>query len=150
MELTPEVIKYVEKLRMDDDMKQELYLHLLEYEVEVETGFPKYVYEVHKNLRNNTRWKEGNRRRLEQENEDIIRDTFYADNQAADPAEILEMEEDMQTRLGGLSDLLQERMEQHYVDGLTINEMAELSGDSPDAIYKQLQRGRDILKGVLQ
>jgi RNA polymerase sigma factor (sigma-70 family) len=146
VELTPEVIKYVEKLRLDDDTRQDLYVHLLERDISVEKGFPKYVYEVYKNLKRNNQWIERNRIRLRQDNEEEIRKNTVGHRETDDPMDILLGLEEMELRIAKLSPLVKSSMEKYWIDGMTPAAIAEEEGVPEGAIRQRLTRGRKELE----
>ena len=148
MELTKTTIAYVEKLKLDDDTRQELYLHLLEAApLRNEKALPNYIWKVCRNLIGNARHTAAKREQLLRENEAIVRDNFYEDNQAADPMDFLSGTEDMAANWDALSPLVRDTMEMYYMGDMTVEEIAERQGVRRQAVYKRLRRGRAILEG---
>ena len=151
-ELTQQVIDAVEGLRFPEDIKQEFYLRWLE-SPEPEAPFTSvhhitgFCTSYMNNMLKNQRKVDTNRKRIERENSDAIKAVFYEDNQAADPAEIVEAQATMSARLDQLSPLVRRTLEQYYVEGLTVEDIAALEWVDEEAIRKRITRGRNLLKG---
>jgi DNA-directed RNA polymerase specialized sigma24 family protein len=65
----------------------------------------------------------------------------------SDPLEDLIALEALGERFHNLSPLLRETLEQHYVEGRTIEEIAERQGVERNAIDARLHKARNLLKG---
>jgi RNA polymerase sigma factor (sigma-70 family) len=96
----------------------------------------------------NFKMKEERRREIEQEHGDKINSMLTeqsAELLAADPYEVMAYEE-MRDRLDTLSPLLYSTTERHYIDGLSVAEIAEQDEVTEDVIYKRLQRAREFIR----
>jgi RNA polymerase sigma factor (sigma-70 family) len=92
---------------------------------------------------------EQRRREIESEHGDDINRNLTgqsAELLSADPLEILAYDE-MRDRLDGLSPLLYSTTSRHYIEGLSVAEIAEADGVTEAVIYKRLQRARDMVRG---
>jgi RNA polymerase sigma factor (sigma-70 family) len=92
--------------------------------------------------------KEIRRREIEEENGDKINSMLTeqsAELLAADPLEILAYDE-MRDRLDDLSPLLYSTTERHYIDGLSVSEIAEQDGVTANVIYQRLHRARNFIE----
>jgi RNA polymerase sigma factor (sigma-70 family) len=92
---------------------------------------------------------EGRRREIEQEHGDAINRNLDGSREAlsADPLEVMAYEE-MRSRLDELSPKLYNTVQAHYINGLSVREIAEEQEVTEDVIYKRLQRARDMVSGV--
>lgn len=97
----------------------------------------------------NLQTKERRRREIEEEHGESINRTLTgqsAESLAADPYEELPREEAV-NRLGDLSPLLRRIVIAHYINGISVAEIARYDNLTEDVVYKRLQRARDIVKG---
>lgn len=91
---------------------------------------------------------ETRRREIEQENGEEINRGLDGSREylSADPMEIMAYDE-MRDRLDELGPKLYNTVQRHYIDGVSVQDIAQQEGASEDAIYKRLQRARDIVTG---
>ena len=97
----------------------------------------------------NLRVNEGRRREIEQEHGKAINRTLTgqsAESLAADPFDSMS-EEEAADRLHGLSPALYRIAIAHYIYGISVQEIARHDNLTEDAVYKRLQRARDIVTG---
>ena len=142
-----DVFKYIESCySWDEDLKQDLIVKILELpeDYEINKG---WCVRAYNNMLQNRARDNARRRELLQHNEDTVRGNFYDDNQAADPSEVLSAIEEMDDRMDQLSPLVKKTMIMHYVDGLTVEDIAGKEWVEPKAIYERLRVGRNTLKG---
>lgn len=95
------------------DLLQDLTLKLLELpgdapEFETQLDLEKWVAKIAGNLYKNDKWKEDNRARILEANEEDIRDVYDYNSSAADPLDMIVAEELENELLGNLSDLEKE------------------------------------------
>lgn len=69
-----------------------------------------------------------------------------AEIMAADPVEIMAYDE-MRDRLDELSPLLYNTVEAHYIQGRTVEEIAEEEGVTSNVIHQRLHRAREVVTG---
>ena len=89
------------------------------------------------------------RREIESEHGTSINKTLTgqsAEALSADPYELMAVDE-MKERLNDLSPMLRWTVKSYYIEGMTTAEMAKAQGCKEEAIYKRLQRARDIVTG---
>lgn len=150
MKIPQEIVDYIEScFKWDEDIKQEVYLAILEKPegYEINKGWCQSTYE---NLRNRDARDERRHRQILQDNADSVRATFFSENQADDPSDVLSADELVGSRYAQLSPLVRKTLEMHYIQGMTIEDIAGQEWVDPNVIYKRLQRGREILKGETQ
>lgn len=150
MDIPQDILDYCESCyKWDEDMRQEVYLKILELPpgTEINKGWCVAVYN---NLNASDKRMEHRHKELERENADAIRAVFYEDNQAADPADVIEASEALSSRFADLSPLVRRTLEQYYVEGLTVEDIAALEWVDEEAIRKRITRGRNLLKGETQ
>lgn len=152
-ELTQEMMDIVEDLKIDEDLKQDLYLEILESDREPKDFSSKkhlkaYVLSYYGYLRANRQKVEANRRRILAENEETVRDTYTGNsNEADDPYDILAAADGVEDRLDGLSPLLRTTLESVVLDGRTPEEVAAVEGTTANVIYKRIHDAKRILQG---
>lgn len=135
-----------------EDIAQDALVTLLERQAEgkIENEFVAFAQVkviVHqmctKLIRDETR-----RREIEQEHGESINNGLDGSREylSADPMEIMAYEE-MRDRLDELGPKLYNTVQRHYIDGVSVQDIAQQEGASEDAIYKRLQRARDVVTG---
>lgn len=89
---------------------------------------------------------ENRRREIQQEHGEAINRNLDGSREtlSADPLEVMAYEE-MRSRLDELSPKLYNTVQAHYIDGLSVREIAEEQEVTEDVIYKRLQRARDMV-----
>jgi DNA-directed RNA polymerase specialized sigma24 family protein len=141
-------ISMIEALPLDQDMRQDLYVSLLELDelpaFENDNRAQAYFVISARHIRANNTWKLTNRKRLEGRAADIMEGWVGNDNN--DPFDYLTAE-DMVRRVGGLSDILYNTVYYIYIDGLTPDEVAEANGENVDAVYKRIERAKKFIQG---
>ena len=153
MELTQEIIDIAESRKWDEDIRQEVYLVLLESEDLVppkdKDHLKNFLNKVYHLVLKNMKFKNDNRARLLIENEDTIRANLHReiDGFAADPCDIHAAVEGMQGRLEDLSYLNRQTLQRLYLDGLTPDELAAEEGVERNAIDQRVHNIKKILKG---
>lgn len=155
MDLSPTVIRIMENMNLDDDIRQDLYVLWLEAEDERQefdstVHLGSYIAGWYRNMKRNNHKIEANRRRLEVVHYDELADLHYGGSSVNTPEEMMELQEDMAARIGGLSDSMMDVMQEYYVEGKTDEEIAETRGTTEGAVRVLRHRGSKILKGVLQ
>jgi DNA-directed RNA polymerase specialized sigma24 family protein len=135
-----------------DDIAQDTMIILLELEEEgkIDNKYVAFnmVRQVAYHKATSFKSKELRRREIEQEHGDKINSVLTgqsAELLAADPYEIRAYEE-MRERLDDLSPLLYSTTERHYMDGLSVGEIAEADEVTEDVVYKRLQRAREFIR----
>lgn len=150
MELTQDVVSIVNRANVPEDAKQEFYLKWLESE---DKTFPTvgqlraYIFNTLKHTSGNLRFTEINRRRIEQENHEAIISGLGLDESPDNPAEEVEMQDAILTKLDSLSAVLRETLVQYYVEGRAPEDIAEANGENVEAVRKRITRARNQLKG---
>lgn len=86
------------------------------------------------------------RREIELSNPDMYADICPSANSAEDPSEVLEAEQRMDA-LANLTPVLRQALDDFYIEGLSIKEIAAKEGASTDAVKKRLQRAREAVTG---
>jgi DNA-directed RNA polymerase specialized sigma24 family protein len=148
MDITKDILEYCEKQNWDEDLRQEVYVKLLEQEEEV--LFPRtFIQTTYKNIWQNHRRIEERRVELVRENEEEIRNNFGLpkEGKAHDPLDVLIGMEEVSERLDNLSPLLRDTVERVYLDGKTPEEVAKEDVEEVAAVYKRISRAKKLLQG---
>ena len=129
-----------------DDIVQDCYVSILETAGEAED-----IYNIASVIayRKAISFKKGELRRREIEDEhggkiNSVLTGQSAELLAADPLEVMAYEE-MRDRLDGLSPLLYSTTYRHYINGLSVADIADSDAVTEDVVYKRLQRARDFV-----
>lgn len=126
-----------------EDIAMEAYLKLLETDAEVKHPFT-LGYTIAQNLAKNHIRDEQHRREALRDNAVEVRKLQAGGGE--DPAAIVEAEERME-RLDSLTPILRSTVEDYYVEGLSIKEIAAKEGANESAVKVRLHRAREIVKG---
>lgn len=149
MDITPHMIKYCEKHFKDDDLRQDLYVKLLEMD-EPDEWDDNWLTRMYTNLRIDQRRKEMRRREILTEFRDLVASSTTGHTGVApDPADVLEHEEEMNQRLEELSDMQLNTLNELYFEGLTPEELAEKEGVARNAIDQRVHNIKKALKGEI-
>jgi len=143
MRITEEVTVYCEGQPWDDDLRQEVYLKVLEAD-EFAVISKAWLSRVYTNLKKNHVRDETRRRELREEKHDIIIDMLGTRDVAADPAECLEMEEEAERKYKDLSPLLRQTM--LHLLYQTAEEIAQQEGTSVNVIYQRIHQAKRLLQ----
>lgn len=147
MKLQPWMIEYIEsKTKWDEDVKQDLYVRLLEMEdKDINKTYIGLMYSTaHANNHN----VETRRRELIMDNKDAIRSALGHEGEALDPYDILSIQEELEDRLTNMSPLLFSTFERVVIGEETPEELAEDEGLSPNVIYQRVWQVKQQLKGI--
>lgn len=149
MEIPNDIMEYVESCwRWDDDMRQDVYMKILDLPDGTEIN-KAWCVKVYENLKEDARKVEARRVELRRDNHALIVSRLGLDSAADTPEGVLAAEAAATRILRELSPLLRATAEQHYMEGMTPEEIADAEGVDSAAIYKRLQRVRDHLKGAI-
>ena len=148
MELSKTLISIIEKHSLPEDLKQDLYVQLLETD-DVEFEEPEDVFRfvnayLH-NLRKNSAKVEANRERLRVENEETIRENIHPGAYADDPLDELIAVEEFDNKLDALSPLLRRTAEDLLLEGMTPEQLAESEGTTANVVYQRIFRIKEAL-----
>lgn len=145
MQLTAEVIEAVDSLTQDEDVRQDVYVKLLELEnppeLKNKTELRKWIATVCFHHKVDTIKAEARRQDIEETGGSTLQ---VSDADTADPMEYLTAEE-LVTKIDDLSPLLYDTLSGVYIDGLTPAELAKDQDVTEDVIYKRISRARDAL-----
>lgn len=145
MNLTQEMIDYCESQPWDDDMRQEVYVKILEEpSKDVNHAFLSRVYT---NVVKNQIRDEARRRELMEGNLDEIRRTLGIDDLSADVVEELSAAEEIIWKVKDLSHLLRATLYKMLIEGKTPDEVANDERTTPNVIYKRLHDIKQQLTG---
>ena len=130
-----------------EDIAQDVFTELLEYDGEVEDVFALAITMTKRASLDILR-KEARRAEIERDHGDEINAGMDGSREymSADPREVLAYQE-MSTRLSELSPKLMETVRGYYLEGKSVASLAESEGVSEDVIYKRLERARTIVTG---
>lgn len=145
MQLTQEVIDYIEKRPWDEDYKQDVYVRLLEYETPIKDPFA-FIETTYKNVVTDEYRHAAVRKELEQEMSERLKELVGQDD-SSDPREYLEAETILKTA-GKLSDVLARTLD-HILEGWTPAEMAVEDGVEVNVIYQRIWQLKQWLKGAV-
>ena len=132
-----------------EDIAQEAILSLIERGVDDEDTSFKLGSKIVKDLCIDHMRKEQRRGEIVQEHGRDINRTLTgqsSESLAADPFDSMTKEEALD-RLCALSPLLYDTTRAHYIEGLSVVEIAKRDEITEDVVYKRLQRARDIVTG---
>ena len=153
MEITQELMDAVDKSAFSEDLKQDFYVWVLEAEdgsidLDQKPGrlratVNRYIW----HMASNEKWKEENRLRLLQENEQTVRDLYTQnDEYAEDPADIVGLDQSMKEFLGTLSDTYRRTFEKLYLEGYTPEDLAFEEGVARNAIDQRVHNIKQLVK----
>ena len=146
MELRQDIIDYCERQwSWDDDVRQDLYVKILEIEEPIEINYG-WCVEVYNNMVKNNIRDEQNRARLREDNYDEIVKNLGLLNEPDDPQYEAEVDEDIVIKLNGLSAALRDTLIQYYVEGRSPEAIAALGNENVEAVRKRITRARNQLK----
>lgn len=157
MEITQELMDAVESTAFSEDQKQDFYVWVLEQDEgtldltqtpgRLKATVNKYMW----NRAQNQKWVDDNRKRLIEDNEQLIRDIYCQHEEyAEDPSYIMEAEEELEGFLYGLSDTNRRTFERLYLDGLTPQELADEEGVDRNTINQRVHNIKQQLIGETQ
>lgn len=142
-ELTQEIIDIVENTNLPEDIRQDFYVSWLESsekEFEDKDYLKKYINAALHNDLVNMRAKDTNRRKLEEENDDLIRNTYGYNDVGADPLDVLLAEELEDEMIGSLSDLEKEIYARVLGNGVPYKDVASELNMSEEAVRQHVSR----------
>lgn len=150
MKLTEKLTNYIQHT-FSGDLRQEIILKILEMDgtlpdFKTKIDMAKWVSTVTSNMRRNQQFIEGNRYYLLQEHAPEAEEWNYVPS-TNDPMEDYIVHEELTERFDKLSTLLRDTLEEYYIEGKTMKEIAERTGDSEMAVRLRLFRARNIVKG---
>ena len=150
MELTKEIIEVVESFELDEDAKQDAYVKLLESEL------PEFTTDAHRDnyirqlvfwTRKNEQAKQSNRQRILEENEETIRDIYCQNAEYDDdPADLVELEQELEEFLDTLSDTHRRTFEKLYLEGYTPEDLAFEEGVARNAIDQRVHNIKKLVQ----
>jgi len=129
----------------DDDIRQELYVKMLEMDDFDITK--RWCITTYNNIRMNTSRNEANRARLREDNYDEIVKNLGLDGVEAGPEGTTDAESSILIHFNSLSALLRETLIEHYIEGRAPEEMALAHGENVEAVRKRITRARNLLIG---
>jgi len=145
MQLTPQMIAFCEKQKWDEDLRQEVYVKVLECDhTETHDGWLSTIYS---NLLTDKRRATKLHADLIQAHYDTIVKTLALDGTNADPMDIRDSEQQIEVRLKDLSYLLRATLDLVLIEGYTPEELAEREGTTANVIYQRIHQARKLLKG---
>jgi len=145
MEITREMISFIEKQSWEEDLKQTVYLKILEATpVPVHHG---WIVSLYRNawlddMRKSTRQKE-----ILEENVGAVAENLGMRDTTSDPYDVLEAAEELHSRAESLSPLYAYTMVRLFFDGLTPEELAAEEGVDRNAIDQRVHNIKKALKG---
>ena len=150
-ELTQQIIDVVGAIKCDEDIKQDLYKHVLEsdfdFTFDSKEHLNNWAHGCIRLLNINERRKEGNRTRLREENSEAIRAALGYTGTADSPLEIISADESLSIKLKLLSPLLRGTLEWMIGEGLTPEEVAHVEGTTENLIYQRIHQAKKLLEG---
>ena len=145
MELQPWMIEYVEAHAWDEDLKQDIYVKLLELEdKEIDTN---YLSRMYSNARLDERRIEARRREIEVESVDYITSALGLVDEGCDPMDLMIAEQEVARKLKELSPILRVTLERVVIDGAEPEDVAVEEGTSVNVIYQRVHQAKTILRG---
>lgn len=144
MEVTNKMIEYCEAQPWDDDLRQEVYLKVLEAEeADVNTAWLSRIYT---NLFLNTLRDITRRHDLRTDHSEEIVDLMGLGDTDNDPMDRLIAHETVQENLDSLSPLLRDAVQAIAIEGRDVAKFAKEEGVGERAIYLRYERALAILK----
>ena len=154
MEITNDIILYVEGLSIDDETRQNLYLKFLnmserEEEFPSEEYMQNWVWSCLTKMQSHHNQVEYNRQRILMESKEEIAMGLGVDPDGAapDPMDLLIAEEEFENKLKELSPLLRVTLERVVIDGAEPEDVAVEEGTSVNVIYQRVHKAKEILRG---
>ena len=145
MQLQQWMIDYAEAQPWDNDLRQDLYVKLLEMDdKEINTD---YLSRAYTNMNTDKMRVESRRREIEDESIHYICLSLGWSDLVADPMDQMIAHEEISMKLKELSPLLRATLERVVIDGVTPEEMAEEEGTSANVIYQRVHQAKAILRG---
>lgn len=150
--ITEQIIAIVTRMKGDEDIKQDLYVKILERENELvfidDNHARNFLSLMYYHLWHNKKWVEDNRARLREENEDTIR-ALYTNNQETihNPLNVLMSQQEIVGKLKHLSPLLRQTLEKLSIMGHSAERIAKEEGTSPNVVYQRIHQARKLLEG---
>jgi len=145
MQIQPWMIKYAEAQPWDSDLRQDLYIKLME--MDEKTISTDYLSRAYTNMKTDKMRVDGRRREIEDESVEYIVQALGLNDVTADPMDQLMAEEAIAIRLKELSPLLRATLERVVIDGVTPEDMAVEEGTSVNVIYQRVHQAKAILRG---
>jgi len=145
MQLTPQMIAFCEKQKWDEDLRQEVYVKVLE--CDVAATHDGWLSTIYSNLLTDKRRATKLHADLIQAHYDTIVKTLALDGTNADPMDIRDSEQQIEVRLKDLSYLLRATLDLVLIEGYTPEELAEREGTTANVIYQRIHQARKLLKG---
>jgi DNA-directed RNA polymerase specialized sigma24 family protein len=144
MQITPEIITWVEQAGPDADLRQEVYVKVLEAADEQEVTAA-WIGLVYHHLMLDEKRREKRQSDLRQDNAEQIRQNFGWEGQAADPLEEYMAQHDMQVKLKDLSDMQRRTLNYLVIEGLAPEKIALAEKTTANVIYKRLYDIKKLL-----
>ena len=145
MQLQQWMIDYAEAQPWDNDLRQDLYVKLLEMDdKEINTD---YLSRAYTNMNTDKMRVESRRREIEDESVHYICLALGWSDLVADPMDQMIAHEEISMKLKELSPLLRATLERVMINGLTPEELAAEEGSKANAIYWRVNRAKQILRG---
>ena len=146
MEIPKWMTHYIEgQKHWDDDIRQEVYLKLLE--MEQKDINKAYIQSIYLTKRQNTYNSETRRRELEEEHTDQIRRNFGLDGESPDPSDLFTGISELHERLSTLSALMRETVERVVLGDEDPNVLAEEEGVPTNTIHQRVWQAKKQLRG---
>lgn len=146
MEIPQWMVAYMEEKSWDDDIRQDMYVRLLE--MDDKQINKTYLCLMYSSLVANKASVDNRRAEIVQDNVNAIRSALGMDAEAADPMDVLELEEELSSALVGLSPVLFETLERAIINGESPEDLAEEEGVEPNTIYQRVWKVKQQLRGT--
>ena len=148
-ELTEKVMYIVENTSYSEDEKQKFYVAWLEMEEPVivqPINLEYYIKVRMSNMAKNAAWTKRNRKRLLEENKEIVRKELGLDGTSDDPADIVQANAWVEGKLKLLTELQLATLIAQ-MQGLTYAEIAAEEGTTENVIYQRIHQAKKQLRG---
>jgi DNA-directed RNA polymerase specialized sigma24 family protein len=149
--ITEQVITIVEDSKWPEDEKQDFYVYILENKLKLEGTDREVRRQVNRYMafrKQNQNWTENNRKRLLEENEQLVRDIYTNyDDYADGPDKVIEAEEVLDEFMNNLSDVNRHTFQRIFLDGLMPEELAEEEGVARNAIDQRVHNIKKQIQG---
>lgn len=148
MQITRRVRKLVESNKnWDEDLKQDLYVQLLEAEEDPDLITKGNINQRYYHLAHNRRWVDNNRQRLIDDNIHAIRQGLGMKAVASPLDDELSTIEEVKERFSTLSPLLERTLVRVVLEGASPEEVAEEEEVSANTIYQRVWQAKKQIEG---
>jgi DNA-directed RNA polymerase specialized sigma24 family protein len=148
MRLTKEMIDYCESQPWDDDLRQDVYVKVLE-SAETNPVNNAWLSRIYTNLEHDNRKVQDRRREIERDNSDSVIAALGMQGNSADALDILMCNQEFEVKYKEMSSLLRGTLDSLVDDGMSVAELAEVEDVSENVIYQRVWEIKKALTGDL-